>query len=147
MFVVMDLRTVWILADVYERDLAQVAVGSPVAARVPAWPERTFDGTIASIGATVDRRSRTVKVRVVLANADGALKPGMFAKRGGEPAPPASPATASTSRRRGPVADGLRLPIDAVPDVTNVQVQILTKLAGARASEVERFVTTPVERR
>jgi len=80
MFVVMDLRSVWVMVDVYERDLAQIAVGQGITATVAAWPERSFVGTVQSIGATVERRSRTIKVRVVLANPDGALKPGMFAK-------------------------------------------------------------------
>lgn len=80
MFVVMDLRNVWVLVDVYERDLQQVAVGQKVEARVQAWGDRVFAGTVHSIGATIDRGSRTLKVRVELPNADGALKPGMFAK-------------------------------------------------------------------
>jgi membrane fusion protein, heavy metal efflux system len=78
--VVMDLRTVWMQVDAYERDLAQLAVGQKVNARVPAWPERVFTGELQMIGAVVERRSRTVKVRVVMPNPDGALKPGMFAK-------------------------------------------------------------------
>lgn len=78
--VVMDLRSVWMQVDAYERDLAQLAVGQKVIARVPAWPERAFQGELQSIGAVVDRRSRTIKVRVVMPNLDGALKPGMFAK-------------------------------------------------------------------
>ncbi len=80
MFVVMDLRTVWVMVDVYERNLGQIAVGQKVSATVEAWPQRSFEGTIESIGAVLDRRSRTIKVRVALTNADGALKPGMFAK-------------------------------------------------------------------
>lgn len=79
MFVVMDLREVWVLADVYERDLAQVAVGQAVIARVPAWKDRTFLGKVANIGSVIERKSRAVKIRVVMANPDGALKPGMFA--------------------------------------------------------------------
>ncbi len=78
--VIMDLRSVWMQVDAYERDLAQLAIGQKVTARVPAWPEREFTGDIQSIGAVVDRKSRTVKVRVVIPNPDGALKPGMFAK-------------------------------------------------------------------
>jgi len=78
--VVMDLRTVWMQVDAYERDLAQLSIGQKVTAVVPAWREREFVGDIQSIGAVVDRRSRTVKVRVVIPNPDGALKPGMFAK-------------------------------------------------------------------
>ena len=80
MFVIMDLRTVWVQVDVYERNLNQIAIGQKVVASVESWAGRTFDGTIQSIGAVLDRRSRTIKVRVALANADGALKPGMFAK-------------------------------------------------------------------
>ena len=77
--VIMDLRSVWILVDVYDRDLAQIALDQKVSARVTAWKDREFVGKIASIGAVVDRRTRTVKVRVVVPNPDGALKPGMFA--------------------------------------------------------------------
>jgi len=77
---VMDLRSVWIQVDVYEKDLAQLTTGQNVSAQVPAWKDRVFTGQIQSIGAVVDRRSRTVKVRVVVPNGDGALKPGMFAK-------------------------------------------------------------------
>jgi cobalt-zinc-cadmium efflux system membrane fusion protein len=78
-FVVMDLRRVWVQVDVYERDLAQVKVGGKVEVRVKAWADRTFTGTIESIGAVVESRTRTIKVRVAIENADGALKPGMFA--------------------------------------------------------------------
>lgn len=80
MFVVMDTSKVWMIVDLYERDLAQAPIGRAVTAQVQAWPGRTFTGTIATIGAVVERRSRTVKARVVIDNADGALKPGMFAK-------------------------------------------------------------------
>lgn len=79
MFTVMNLGEVWVLADIYERDLAQVAVGQKVIARVPAWKDREFPGAVASIGAVLERKSRAVKIRVVLPNPTGALKPGMFA--------------------------------------------------------------------
>jgi cobalt-zinc-cadmium efflux system membrane fusion protein len=78
MFVIMDLRTVWVLVDVYERDLAQVTLGQKVQARVAAYADRTFDGTVAAIGAVVEPKTRAVQVRVVLPNEDAALKPGMF---------------------------------------------------------------------
>jgi cobalt-zinc-cadmium efflux system membrane fusion protein len=78
--VIMDLRSVWMQVDAYERDLSQLAIGHQVTAHVAAWPARAFTGDIQSIGAIVDRKSRTIKVRVVIPNPDGALKPGMFAK-------------------------------------------------------------------
>jgi RND family efflux transporter MFP subunit len=46
---------------------------------VPAWKDRSFPGTVANVGAVIERKSRAVKIRVVLPNPDGALKPGMFA--------------------------------------------------------------------
>ena len=100
-FVIMDLRQVWIQVDVYERDLAQIQVGGKVAALVKAWPERVFVGTIAAIGAVVEARSRTIKVRVVVDNVDGALKPGMFA-------------TVKVAGSTGEARDGLFVPAAAV---------------------------------
>jgi cobalt-zinc-cadmium efflux system membrane fusion protein len=79
MFVIMDLRTVWVLLDVYEKDLAQVKSGQPARARVTAFPDRVFTGKVDNIGAIVEARTRAVKVRVVLPNPSGELRPGMFA--------------------------------------------------------------------
>jgi RND family efflux transporter MFP subunit len=79
LFVIMDLREVWIQVDVYERDLRQVSAGQKVRVRVAAYPDRQFDGVVQNIGAIVEPKTRAVKVRVVLPNAAGELKPGMFA--------------------------------------------------------------------
>ena len=79
-FVIMDLRKVWVMVDVYERDLAQLKIGAKVETRVQAWGDRVFLGAVDVIGAALEKKSRTIKVRVVLDNADGALKPGMFAQ-------------------------------------------------------------------
>ncbi len=101
MFEIMDLRTVWIMIDVYERDLAQVTLGQSVVVHVPAWPARAFTGTVAVIGAVVDHRSRTIKLRVVLSNADGALKPGMFA-------------TVEVAGTKGAPHEGVYVPANAI---------------------------------
>lgn len=79
LFEVVDLREVWLVIDVYEQSLRDVRVGQKVEVRTAATGERVFTGTVARIGAVVEPRTRTIKVRVVLANPDGALKPGMFA--------------------------------------------------------------------
>ncbi|MBI5547134.1 MAG: efflux RND transporter periplasmic adaptor subunit [Deltaproteobacteria bacterium] len=79
LFLVIDLREVWILIDVYERDLGQVRVGQNVLVKVAAYPGKEFRGTVQNIGAVVEPRTRAVKVRVVLSNEVGDLKPGMFA--------------------------------------------------------------------
>ncbi|MBU4211736.1 MAG: efflux RND transporter periplasmic adaptor subunit [Kiritimatiellae bacterium] len=78
-----DLTTMWVWANVHERDLAALVkareVGPiPVSIMVNAYPGRTFAGKIDYIGVTVDEQTRTVKVRATVANTDRALRPGMF---------------------------------------------------------------------
>ena len=75
-----ELGTVWVLADAYEQDLSSVQVGASVNVRVPAYPGETFAGKVAHVHDTVDPDTRTVKVRCVLPNPGGRLKPEMFAK-------------------------------------------------------------------
>ncbi|MBW3508535.1 efflux RND transporter periplasmic adaptor subunit [Janthinobacterium sp. NKUCC06_STL] len=79
---VADLSTVWLAANVAERDLAQVAVGQATRISVDAWPGKAFEGKVAYVGAVLDPETRTVKVRVAIDNRAGAFKPGMFAHAG-----------------------------------------------------------------
>jgi cobalt-zinc-cadmium efflux system membrane fusion protein len=79
LFVVMDLRSVWLQVDVYEQDLAQVRPGERATVRLRAAPGETYVGVVDNVGAVVDPKSRTVKVRVVLENPRNVLRPGMFA--------------------------------------------------------------------
>ncbi|KAB0326745.1 efflux RND transporter periplasmic adaptor subunit [Janthinobacterium sp. PLB04] len=79
---VADLSTVWLSANVAERDLAHVAVGQKTSIAVDAWPGKTFEGKVAYVGAVLDPETRTVKVRVAIDNRAGAFKPGMFAHAG-----------------------------------------------------------------
>ncbi len=69
----------WALADVYEADLPRVRTGAPVIVRVVAWPDRAFEGHVDWISGALDPLSRTTKVRCVLENRDGSLKPEMYA--------------------------------------------------------------------
>jgi cobalt-zinc-cadmium efflux system membrane fusion protein len=117
MFVVMDLRNVWVLADVYERDLGQVATGQKVIARVPAWKDRTFEGTVALVGSVIERKSRAVKIRVVLPNPDGALKPGMFA-------------TVEIAGTSGAAHTGVYVPSSAVQREANHSLVFVVKEPG-----------------
>ncbi len=77
---VTNLETVWVNADVYEQDLGLITSGAVVNVRVPAYPGDTFPGTVAHLGDVVDPTSRTVKLRCVVPNPNGKLKPEMFAK-------------------------------------------------------------------
>lgn len=80
LFVIADLGHLWVLVDVYEQDLALVKRGATAEVTVPAYPDRVFKGEVAIVGDTVDPASRTVKVRIAMANDDGSLKPEMFAR-------------------------------------------------------------------
>jgi Cu(I)/Ag(I) efflux system membrane fusion protein len=73
-----DLRTVWALLDVFEKDLASVKVGAGVLIKVGAYSDDVFTGKVALVNNVMDEATRTVKVRVEVANQDGRLKPGMF---------------------------------------------------------------------
>jgi len=75
-----NLAAVWVLADVYEQDLGAVSNGAPVRVQVPAYPGEWFAGKVGHVGDLVDTTTRTVKIRCVVPNPDGRLKPEMFAK-------------------------------------------------------------------
>ncbi|MGZ4809354.1 MAG: efflux RND transporter periplasmic adaptor subunit [Thermoanaerobaculia bacterium] len=74
-----DLRQVWIQADVYESELPFVRVGQPALVSLSYYPGRTWNGKISFLSPTVDPATRTAKARIELPNADGALRPDMFA--------------------------------------------------------------------
>ena len=79
LFTVADLSRVWIELSIFERDLARIRVGQSVAVRTAAYPDRVFQGRIVFVGSILDQTKRTVAARVEIPNADGSLKPGMFA--------------------------------------------------------------------
>jgi Cu(I)/Ag(I) efflux system membrane fusion protein len=79
LYVVADLGTVWVQAKVYEYELPHVALGHPAAITLAALPGKTFHGKVVFVQPTVEEATRTVQVRVELANPDGLLRPGMFA--------------------------------------------------------------------
>lgn len=78
LFSLSDLSTVWMYADVYEKDLANVKPGQPVAVTTATFPGETFTGQVTFINPILDDATRTAKVRVAMANPDGRLKPNMF---------------------------------------------------------------------
>jgi cobalt-zinc-cadmium efflux system membrane fusion protein len=78
MFVVSDLSSVWVVAEVDESRLSQVAPRRTVSVRVAAYPDATFAGTVTLVGDVVNPKTRRVTVRCQLPNPDGRLKPEMF---------------------------------------------------------------------
>jgi cobalt-zinc-cadmium efflux system membrane fusion protein len=74
-----DINPIWIVGDLYPRDLGAVKVGQPVDISVTGYPGQVFHGRIDNISDAVDPMTLTLKVRVVLANPAHKLKPQMYA--------------------------------------------------------------------
>jgi cobalt-zinc-cadmium efflux system membrane fusion protein len=79
LFTIADLTQVWVLCDVYENDLGQVRLGDTAEIRLNAYPDKTYHSKVADISRVLDPATRSAKVRIVLPNRDGSLRPGMFA--------------------------------------------------------------------
>jgi cobalt-zinc-cadmium efflux system membrane fusion protein len=78
-FTVADLRTVWVLIAIYEKDLARVGTGVPARVSVDAYPGEAFTGQLTYLSRVVDPSTRSAEGRVEINNRDGRLRPGMFA--------------------------------------------------------------------
>ncbi|MGH8581658.1 MAG: efflux RND transporter periplasmic adaptor subunit [Gammaproteobacteria bacterium] len=74
-----DLGTVWLLAEVFERQASWVELGQEVEARVPSFPGRTWKGKVDYIYPDLDPMTRTLRVRLRFDNPGELLKPKMFA--------------------------------------------------------------------
>lgn len=99
LFIVSDLRRLWLLVDVPEPALKSIAKGAEVSFEVAAYPGRTFTGRLDLVSPVFDPTTRRVQARAAIDNAEGLLRPEMFAK-------------ASVSTREGRKA--LRVPVSAL---------------------------------
>ncbi|MBI3950158.1 MAG: efflux RND transporter periplasmic adaptor subunit, partial [Acidobacteria bacterium] len=79
LFTIADLSTVWIQADVYEKDIAAIHEGQEVKILVDAYPGEAFVGKITYVSDFLDPKTRTAKVRCEVPNPEGRLKLEMFA--------------------------------------------------------------------
>jgi len=77
-YTIADLSKVWVRLDAYESDLAWLRFGQHVDFTVNAYPGETFHGNVAFIDPVLDDRTRTIKLRLNVDNADLRLKPDMF---------------------------------------------------------------------
>ena len=77
-FKIVDLSSVWIDANIFEKDLSRIRLGQAVKVTVPAVPNGSFYGRVILVSSVVDPETRTVQVRTEVANPGGALKPDMF---------------------------------------------------------------------
>jgi Cu(I)/Ag(I) efflux system membrane fusion protein len=79
LFRLADISTIWVLADVPERELAAVRIGAPATVRLRSRPGTSFEGRVSLIYPQIAEATRTAKVRIELANRDGMLLPNMYA--------------------------------------------------------------------
>jgi cobalt-zinc-cadmium efflux system membrane fusion protein len=115
LFTIADLSTVWVLADVYQKDLARLPQSADVEIRVDAYPDRIFSGKLTYISDVIDPKTRTAKVRCVVANPDGLLKLDLFAT-----------VVIPTNERRQAVV----VPVAAVQQIDNQPVVFVRKSAS-----------------
>jgi RND family efflux transporter MFP subunit len=78
LYTIADLSTVWVIADVFEYEAAQIHIGQAASMTMPYQPGRTFHGKVSYILPQVDAATRTLKVRIEFANPGNQLKPEMF---------------------------------------------------------------------
>ncbi|MCK0511618.1 efflux RND transporter periplasmic adaptor subunit [Aromatoleum buckelii] len=74
-----DLSKVWVIADIFERDLARVSVGQRASVTLDAFPDRHFDSKVGYLYPTLNVETRSTRIRLELDNREGLLRPGMFA--------------------------------------------------------------------
>jgi Cu(I)/Ag(I) efflux system membrane fusion protein len=80
LYQIADLSSVWIVADVYEQDIGLVRTGSKAKVSIDAYPDQSFEGRITYVYPTLKAETRTVAVRLEIANPRQQLKPAMFAQ-------------------------------------------------------------------
>ena len=79
LYTIADLSTVWVNADIYEYELADIRIGQKATISLSYFPARTFTGKVSWISPVLDEKTRTAKVRLEFANRDFTLKPEMYA--------------------------------------------------------------------
>jgi len=80
LFEIMNLDTVWLEADIFEKDLTKLQMGQTVKVKVSAYPQNIFIGKIFYIGNNLNSDTKTINILVQIKNKEGKLKPGMFAE-------------------------------------------------------------------
>ena len=111
---IVDTSTMWVMADVYEQDLAFVKVGDSATVTINAWPDRPIAGKVTFIYPSVGARSRTARLRIEVVNPDGLLRADM----------------AATVEIRTPLAKTVAVPDSAVIDSGLRQVVLVERGQG-----------------
>jgi cobalt-zinc-cadmium efflux system membrane fusion protein len=80
LFTIGDFHSVWLKADVFEKDIPKVSLGQPIELQVDSFPDRIFEGKLDYVANQVDPDTRTLAVRAEVANPQNLLKPKMFGR-------------------------------------------------------------------
>jgi multidrug efflux pump subunit AcrA (membrane-fusion protein) len=80
LFTIGDFDTVWLKADVFEKDLPKIKIGQPIELKVDSFPDKVFTGKLDYVANQIDSDTRTLAVRAEVSNPQGLLKPKMFAR-------------------------------------------------------------------
>jgi len=78
LYEISEISTLWNIAEVYESDAGHIAIGESATLSTAAYPDKTFRATVALIYPVVNPQSRTVKVRLIVGNKSGKLRPNMY---------------------------------------------------------------------
>jgi membrane fusion protein, heavy metal efflux system len=79
LFTISDLKKVWIYANVFEDDISKVKEGQEATVKTMVYSDKNFNGIVNNISKTLDPASRALRIRIVIDNEQGLLKPEMFA--------------------------------------------------------------------
>ncbi len=124
LFSVVDLSNVWIVADVYEKDLGRVRLGAPATVTTAAFPGLSLGGRVSYIDPQLDTSTRTAKARVEVANARGELRLGMYT---------------DVAIETGQGTAAISVPKAAIQNVADRQV-VYVMVAGQSTKFIERQV-------
>ncbi|HIE64754.1 MAG TPA: efflux RND transporter periplasmic adaptor subunit [Nitrospiria bacterium] len=114
LYKIADLSQVWIYVDIYESDLPLIKVGQEATVTLSYLPGERFQGKVTTIYPYLNETNRTATVRIILDNADGKLKPGMYAH----------------VEITAPVTTGLAVPESAILDSGLRQIAFVAKPRG-----------------
>lgn len=123
MFTIVNVSSVFVEADIYEKDIALVAPGAPVTVTVTAFPGQKFVGTVYRISPALDSKTRAIKLRARIENPTGSLKDGMYAE-----------VTVGEAKKR----EALSIPLTAVQHEGDSDFVYVEEMAG---KYVRRTVT------
>lgn len=77
-FDIVDLSTVWVYLDIYEKDMQRIKIGQTVKISTDAYPNESFNGRVTFVDPVLNGETRTVRVRTEFLNSSGKLKPNMY---------------------------------------------------------------------